>query len=473
MNRRLTLSYLAVTVFVLLVLEIPLVLFFADREESRLLSAIERDALVLATIYEDALQSNTPYSLAPAIDYAARTGTRVVVVNSVGQSIVDTANEAYQDFTNRSEIVNALAGTIESGTRFSATLGGNLAFASVPVASGGDIYGAIRLTFPTTQIGDRVRQFSLSLAGVAAVVLAAITAVGWVVARSVTRPIERLRQGALMVGEGNLDVRVDVGDAPPELSELAKTFNNMASRLQELLKRHREFVADASHQLRTPLTALRLRLENVEDSIEPEAESDFQWALRETDRLGEVINQLLELARVEEGEKKPTVIEVAQLIRDRADTWSTVANQSGVELVVDAPPETWISAVDGTVEQILDNLLSNALKVAPSESTVTLRVIPAGQIVEVHVIDEGPGLTEADRVNAMQRFWRGAAEGTGLGLAIVNRLAEASGGTARLDSSASGGVDALITMPAVSPQTTHLSSRRAHQSSATSQPDGT
>jgi signal transduction histidine kinase len=211
----------------------------------------------------------------------------------------------------------------------------------------------------------------------------------------------------------------------------------------------------------------------VEDSIEPGAESDFQWALRETDRLGEVINQLLELARVEEGEKKPTVIEVAQLIRDRADTWSTVANQSGVELVVDAPPETWISAVDGTVEQILDNLLSNALKVAPSESTVTLRVIPAGQIVEVHVIDEGPGLTEADRVNAMQRFWRGAAEGTGLGLAIVNRLAEASGGTARLDSSASGGVDALITMPAVSPQTTHLSSRRAHQSSATSQPDGT
>lgn len=449
MTRRLTLSYLTITVFVLLVLEVPLVLFFADREESRLLSTIERDALVLATIYEDALQHGTPYSLDPAIDYVSRTGTRVVVVNSLGQSIVDTAGEAYQDFTNRSEIINALAGSIESGTRFSATLDGGLAFAAVPVASGGDIYGAVRIAFPTTQIGDRIRQFSLSLAGVAAVVLAAITAVGWVVAKSVTRPVERLRHGALMVGEGDLEVCIDVGDAPPELLELADAFNHMASRLQELLKRHREFIADASHQLRTPLTALRLRLENVEDSIGPGGERDFQWALRETDRLGEVIDQLLQLARVEEGGKETTAIEVAQLIRDRADTWSTVANQSAVELVVDAPPETWVSAVEGAVEQIFDNLLSNALKVAPPESVVTLRVVSAGQMVEIHVIDEGPGLTEEDRRKAMHRFWRGSTEGTGLGLAIVNRLAEASGGTARLDPAATGGVDAVVTFPAV------------------------
>ena len=304
-------------------------------------------------------------------------------------------------------------------------------------------------------------------------VLAAITAVGWVVARSVTRPIERLRHGALLVGEGNLEVHIEVGDAPVELSELAEAFNHMAFRLQELLNRHRDFIADASHQLRTPLTALRLRLENVEDSIGPEGESDFRWALRETDRLGDVIDQLLQLARVEEGGKEMAAIEVTQLIRDRADTWSTVANQSDVELVVEAPADSWISAVAGTIEQILDNLLSNALKVAPPESTVTLRVVPVGPSVAIHVIDEGPGLTEADRLNAMQRFWRGTAEGTGLGLAIVNRLAEASGGTARLDPGASGGVDAVITFPAVSAGTAHTSSRRANRPATTKQPDRT
>ena len=448
MTRRLIISYLTVTVFVLLILEIPLVLFFADREESRLLSSIERDALVLATTYEDALQRGTPYSLAPAIDYAGRTGTRVVVINRVGQSIVDTAGEPYQDFSNRTEITHALTGAIESGTRFSTTLNGDLAFAAVPVASGGEIFGAVRITFPTSQIADRVRRFSLSLAGVAAVVLAAIGAVGWVVARSVTRPLERLRQGALIAGEGNLDVRIDVGDAPPEMRDLADAFNQMASRLEQILERHREFVADASHQLRTPLTALRLRLENAEDSLGQGAQPDIEWALRETDRLGAVIDQLLQLARVAERAKEPTTIETVRLIRDRADTWSTVADQSGIELVVDAPPAAWVSAVEGTIEQIVDNLMSNALKAAPPGSIVNLRVVRADSLVEVHVIDEGPGLTETERRQSMQRFWRGTTEGTGLGLAIVARLAEASGGSARLDQAATGGVDAVAAFPA-------------------------
>jgi signal transduction histidine kinase len=101
------------------------------------------------------------------------------------------------------------------------------------------------------------------------------------------------------------------------------------------------------------------------------------------------------------------------------------------------------------MEQILDNLLSNALKVAPPNSSVTLRAVNTGQAVEVHVIDAGPGLTEADRQSAMQRFWRGTADGTGLGLAIVNRLAEASGGSARLEQATPGGLDAVVTFPAV------------------------
>lgn len=108
----------------------------------------------------------------------------------------------------------------------------------------------------------------------------------------------------------------------------------------------------------------------------------------------------------------------------------------------------WVSAVEGTIEQIVDNLMSNALKAAPSGSIVTLRVVPAGTLVEVHVIDEGPGLSDAERRQAMQRFWRGTTEGTGLGLAIVGRLAEASGGSARLDPVATGGVDAVAAFPA-------------------------
>lgn len=452
MTRRLLVSYLTVTLFVLLVLEIPLGIFFAERERERLVANVERDAVVLATIYEDALDQGATYSLQPAIDYAEDTGTRVVLVNESGTSLIDTSAPAYQDFTNRPEITEALAGRRASGTRPSVTLGEDLLYVAVPVASGGVVHGAVRITYPTSQVDARIARFRWTLAAVAAVVLAAIAAVGTVAARSVVEPIRKVDRAAReAAATGDLTTRIDPGDAPGELRRLVDGFNEMAARLEELIDRHRRFVADASHQLRTPLTALRLRLENLAEGVEPRDRAGIEAAIEETNRLGELVDQLLHLARLDGRDLPIETVDLAALVRERADVWEALATEQEADVRVDAPERPVpASAVHGGVEQVLDNYLSNALKVTPRGGMVRITVASGDRFQEVHVLDEGPGMDPSAAAAAFERFWTTDRErgGSGLGLAIVAVLAEASGGTAELVPRATGGMDAVIRLPA-------------------------
>jgi signal transduction histidine kinase len=451
MTRRLLLSYLTVTLFVLVVLEVPLGAFVADRRRQELVTGLQRDALVLATIYEDALDRNAPYSPEPATDYAERNGTRVVVVNAGGRSIVDSQGAVNQDFTNREEIVSALSGAIVSGRRRSETLGRDLLYVAVPVASGGEVYGAVRITADPADVESSIHRFWWTLAGVALVVLAAMAMVGWVVARSISRPVRDMREAAIRAGSGDLEVRIDPGDAPAELGELAERFNEMAARLRDLIATQRAFVGDASHQLRTPLTALRLRLENLEEEVKGGAQIEVRAALAEVDRLGRLVTQLLALARSDETPLPPETADLAKQVRERSDLWSALAGERGVRVVAegcDRPVMGWV--IPGAVDQMLDNLIDNALAVSPEGSDLLVRLAPGDTHHRIQVIDAGPGMAEEDRERAFDRFWRSDTDrpGTGLGLAIVRRLAAASGGTAELHEAPTGGVEAVVTLKA-------------------------
>lgn len=452
MTRRLLLSYLAVTVIVLVVLEVPLAWFFADRERQAVLADLERDAVALATRYEDALQHGAAYTAEVARDYAAASGARVVVVDAAGIALLDTGNEAVRDFSSRGEIAAALAGRTDSGTRHSETLGSDIYYSAVPVASGGVVYGAVRVTLESPQVAARVRVFLRGLALIGGTVLTAMALLSWVVARSFARPVQELSAAATALAGGDLTARARPVDAPPELAEVAESFNDMADRVTGLIEHERRFVADASHELRTPLTALRLRLETLEEAAAPGDRRDLEAAIAETERLAALVDQLLVLARSERAAEVLEPVDVVAAVRERADLWRTVAEESGTAVAVEAPegPLTAL-AVPGGVEQILDNYLANALAV--SGGTVTLLVTaPAGR-VELRVRDEGPGLGDEDKRRAFERFWRGTGRehpGTGLGLSIVRSLAEASGGTARLEDSPAGGIDAVLDLPRAS-----------------------
>lgn len=455
MTKRLLVSYLAVTVVVLLLLEIPLALFYSQREIDRLSAGVERDASVLASIYEDDLEAGVTLDPQPAETYAARTGARVVVVDGRGISLVDTEQPAQRDLSTRPEIITALDGRRASGRRPSETLGTDLLYVALPVTSGGDIHGALRVTLDTAHVDSHVGRFWVGLVAIAVIVLLLMSLVGWVVARSVTRPIRRLDEAAARFAHGDLAASTDVGGGPPELRRLADTMGTMAQRLDAMLEEQRSFVADASHQLRTPLTAMRLRMENLQarlaDGVGGEVEiAEVESAIDEITRLSSLVADLLQLARADRHAIAVTH-DLARLATERVDTWGALAELQGVALVVagaEAPVE--VLAGPGAIEQILDNALDNALKVSPAGGTVTVTVVRGEREHRLEIDDQGPGLDDADKERALRRFWRRDATtpGTGLGLPIAHSLAAGSGGSLTLRDAPSGGLRVVLALPA-------------------------
>ncbi|MGZ4353990.1 MAG: ATP-binding protein [Gaiellaceae bacterium] len=442
MSRRLLLGYLSLVLLVLLVLELPLGIAYARNERSNLESKVEHDAVSFASLAEDALSLHTPVApvRAQAVAYTRRTGGRVVIVNRSGIRIVDTQPtfSGESDFATRPEILTALAGDVAVGTRYSKTLRRSLLYVAVPVASGGEVHGAVRLTYPTSTVDARVHRTWLMLGLVGAIVLAATALVGIRLAAWVARPLAEVEEAAARVGEGELDARAPE-EGPPEVRSLARSFNETAAKLKALLRSQEAFVADASHQLRTPLTALRLRLENLEAGG-----ADVAGALAEVERLARLVDDLLALARAAASGAGASAVNVGDAIAGRVEAWSPLAAERGVALVHGAGAPR-ARAARSRLDQVLDNLLSNALDAAPAGSAIELSAELVDGWVELHVTDHGPGLPPDDRVRAFDRFWRGrAGPGSGLGLAIVRRLVAADAGEVELQETAGGGVDAVI-----------------------------
>lgn len=437
MSRRLLASYLALTVAVLVALEVPLAIVNARAERRDLTAKVERDAFAAASLAEDSLQSGktSPTLRSLAVRYRRSTGGRIVIVDRRGRSIADSAptTPGERSFVSRPEIAAALRGQTVEGIRFSQTLHARLLYVAVPVASAGRVFGAVRITYPTSTLDSRTNRYRFSLLGVALIVLAAATVVGLLLARSVALPLRRLEAVAARIGAGELDARASEDSGPPEVRGLARQLNRTTAQLSALITSQDQFVADASHELRTPLTALRLRLENGETEA----------AIEEVERLSRLVEELLALARADAEGGAATAVGLGDVVTRRVELWTPYADEHDVALTV-VDEGAIVSVGLGRVEQILDNLLANAIEASPPGSTVSV----SASARELHVVDEGAGLSEAERRRAFDRFWRaGTGPGSGLGLAISKRLVEVDGGTIELRAAAGGGIDAVVRYP--------------------------
>jgi signal transduction histidine kinase len=172
--------------------------------------------------------------------------------------------------------------------------------------------------------------------------------------------------------------------------------------------------------------------------------------MAETGRLARLVDGLLALARAEATTARRELVDAAAVVADRQATWAPLAAEQSVDLAVDPGPAARVWALQGALEQVLDNLLANALRFAPPGSQIRLAVRQADGWVEVHVVDRGPGMTAEQRQRAFDRFWRASpadGEGTGLGLAVIRQLIDASGGAAELRPALGGGLDAVVRLP--------------------------
>lgn len=445
-------ALMSVTLLVLLVQDIPLGFYLQQVEHERIITSLERDAFILAGRSEEALETATIADDAELIstvkEYRNAGGSRVVIVNAAGTAVVisdDDQADLGTSYLNRPEIAEALSGQISTGHRFSTTLNQELLFVTVPVFSGTQVLGAVRLTYPDYVVSNTVNNqlWLLSLVALVALLLAAV--VGYIVSGSITRRIRLLQLATESLAAGDLTSRADEEKGTSELKSLAASFNDMAERLEVLIGQQRTFAADASHQLRTPLTALRLRLERAHDLLESDpagAAERLAAAETEADRLSNLIEGLLLLSRTEAAHVPRQVVDMAAIVRSRVEQWQPLASESGVKLRFEGPVSADVIAVPNAIEQIVDNYIDNALSVSPAESRLTVRVVPENTVTSLHVLDQGPGLSPEECVRAFDRFWRANSDrhGSGIGLAIVEQLARASGGKAELQPRPGGGL---------------------------------
>ena len=463
MRKRLALSLVAVAAVILVVFSIPLASFVGNVERERLVTALERDAFILAGHAKETLNTTEGAvlpSLQPYLDsYAPADDPRVIIVNSTGRVVAsnDSTIVLGTNFSNRPEVAQALTGVPAVGQRASQTLGEKLMFVAVPVLLGDDVLGVVRISHPQSHIDSEVRRRVTGIAVAGLITLLAAAIIGIPLALGIARPIERLTRRTERLAEGDFSVRADDASGPPEVRELSRSFNMMAGRLGSLIDGQKQFAGAVSHQLRTPLTALRLRLEQAQGAVgddNPIAAEALEASRAEADRLQEMVEQLLALARIEGRAAATGPVDAVSVVRARLEVWSPLAAERSVDFRVTAPADALCTAMDGALEQIVDNYVDNALGVAPDGSVIEVRVSRTGGWVQVDVIDEGPGLSPEQLSLAFERFWRGKhtenSPGTGLGLAIVRQLAIASGGEAQLLARDSGtGVVARVTLPAV------------------------
>lgn len=443
------LSY--VLLLAIIALGVPLAINLSARVHAEVRTQAQAQADLVAATAADLLGG----SRRGALETLARTAGasvrgRVLIVDARGRVLADSAGPAQlgSSYESRPEMQRALSGHPVQVQRASRTLGQDILATAVPILRNGRPTGAVRVTQSIASVHRAVRRAQFVVILIGLIVLALGLAAGLVIAGQVARPMRRLEQVARRVAKGDLTARAEV-EGSREQRSLAGSFNEMTSRIERLLKAQRDFVADASHQLRTPLTGLRLRLEEARAvQAEAAAGEELDAAMIEVDRLAHTVNELLVLSRSGERRLTGTLLELDDVVRSTTERWRATAIDRGIALVCrqeGASEQVW--GARGDIERALDCLIENALLYSPPRSSV--EVVTASSRVEVR--DRGPGVAEEEREAVFERFHRGRAgqrgpAGSGLGLAIARELARGWNGDVTLEPRDGGGAIAVLSL---------------------------
>ncbi|KUO08045.1 sensor histidine kinase [Streptomyces sp. DSM 15324] len=448
MNRQLIRSYILLVAVAILLFTVPVAFTLTKQLRDDTELSVQREAATMALLLGagDTISCEALTEVARAYRQETPGEVQVTPTGSCAPDLPRPAEDAAL-----ARAVEKNEPTTDWGSDF--IWGGQLKV-TVPAEGGA---AAVRIVYSTSDMTRRLWSIWGFRAGLAVFVLAAAAAIGAYAARRITAPLRELNSMASKFSDGDLTARSPV-TGPPETQTLARTLNQGAERLDTLVASQRIFVADASHQLRTPLTALRLSLDNIADGVDDEfVREDVEQATAEVVRMSRLVNGLLVLARAE---AKVTVAEplpLRDIVDERLTVWRPAADERGVTIAlkgsgVDGRPS--VLASPGHLDQVLDNVLSNALEVSPDGGTITVRLETGSGAREVvlSVADGGPGMSDAEKSRAFDRFWRGQGltgrSGSGLGLAVVRQLVTDDGGTVALTDAPGGGLCVRITLRA-------------------------
>jgi signal transduction histidine kinase len=322
---------------------------------------------------------------------------------------------------------------------------------SIKLKLGVVIVAAVAVTVVVVLLGERAG-LSPFLTGIAAAVLA--LALVQVLAHGMTRPLREMVGAARAMSRGEYERRV-TATSRDEVGELGRAFNRMAADLAEVDRVRRDLVANVSHELRTPLGALRAMLENLIDGVEAESAESLSVMLAHVERLGRLVEQLLDLSKLESGavplERSP--VRASALLERVATDWrqGALARGIGLQLVVE-PESLVLNADEARLHQVVSNLVANAVRHAPAGSSVTVTARTSGRGASLEVTDEGPGIPRDEAERVFERFYRSdqarsSDGGSGLGLAIARWIVELHDGTIRTEERTPTGCRMIVELP--------------------------
>jgi signal transduction histidine kinase len=394
MRRRLLFSTLAVAVTAVLLFGLPLAFVMSQLQVSAAHQQVQRDATTVARALQNRVRSGLPADIADAADAARSLPDRYVSISRDGMKPVS--------------------------------------FGELPARGSAIVARAVTRDFRVIVVSDRAVETAGVTGALALIGSLAILAMGVAVglamiqAKRLTRPLQELAGAADRLGSGQaqpLGRRYGV----PELDRVAEGLDGSAERISELLASEREFAADASHQLRTPLTALSMRLEEMLAAADqPEVvREEGAAALLQTERLGEVVSQLLGRTRRSAG-GMPELVPIDDVIAQQVVEWDPAFRRKNRKLEVAGEKSLTAYVMPGTLAQVIATLLDNAL--VHGEGTVTLRTSQTPKSVVIEVRDEGNGVPAELAPRIFERNVSGKPGGTGLGLALARSIAAADGG---------------------------------------------
>ncbi|HUC59291.1 MAG TPA: HAMP domain-containing sensor histidine kinase [Streptosporangiaceae bacterium] len=458
MARRITLAVIALVVVLLGVVAVPLGLRSASQDTSDFTAQTRTTAEAVASVAEEQLDDHQPPgSLRQAVAELQRQGDRVAVYGKDGRWVAGRLAIAG---VGRPAIGRALTGSTSVWRQ-----GEDLIVVTPVLKDETSVsIGAVVLARPAEPLDHRIDALWawITLVSAAGLIVAVVIATG--LARWVSRPLHGLEAASRRLGGGEFAARAPAGNGPPEVRTLAMSFNRMAARLETLLSGHQAMIADVSHQLRTPLAALRLRLDVLALAAPDTLAEELSFAQDEIARLSRMVDGLLAVARAENASSPAVSVAVDEVIDERVAAWRPAAEEKPVSL--SALPGQPVSARlgDGHLEQVLDNLIANALEAVPQGGHVTVSFAQADGQVQVVVADDGPGMSPQQQRAALRRYVSATPGGSGLGLAIVHRLVTTDGGTLTLSDTPGGGLTAILELPAATQEKTLVAHRKRRDS---------
>ena len=401
-----------------------------------------------------------------ATGYAANTGARVTILDSRGNPIADSAYALAQLSSQwgQPEVQAALRGQAQQDIRLDPLSGVTTLYVATPIRQGERILGLVQFGRPMQAVTALAWALLLRLAAVGLLALLIATALALGFTRRLVRPVALLEGAALAVADGDLEQRVPVTTAD-ELGALARAFNVMVASVRDILKQQQLFVANASHELRTPITNIKLRSEALLDAPQMDLSTARRYVAeidREADRLGRLTGVLLDLSSLTDGALRvpAELTDITPAVHAVVEVMQLRARQAGLTVTADVPEQLpRLRVWPEQLEAILYNLLDNAVKYTPAPGEIRLAAYAEDERCRLRVADTGQGIAPEDLPHIFERFYRadkarsrsvpglGVGSGAGLGLSIVEALVAQNGGRIRVESVVGHGTAFEIEFP--------------------------